>query len=139
MKIAEKGYTVKVVSWENDGDNYRTESKTYDNKELAIAVAKMCKTLFRSINSSTTGIGNSNDREDTKVQARVATYFTNHPELLVDIEVKDPDDPEELVEICSEYYASDLLGYSEYYSFRVCESVSLYYLEQDIIVEEIKF
>ena len=26
--VVKKGYTLEVTSWENDGDNYRTEFKT---------------------------------------------------------------------------------------------------------------
>jgi hypothetical protein len=32
-KIINKGYTLTVVSWENDADNYKTISKTVQTKE----------------------------------------------------------------------------------------------------------
>ena len=41
VKVVNKGYTLSVTSWENDGDNYKTESKTFDTKEEAIKVVKM--------------------------------------------------------------------------------------------------
>jgi hypothetical protein len=131
VKIAQKGYTLEVTSWENDGDNYRTKSQVFSDKNLAIAIAKMCETLFASKNRSTQGVGNSQSSEG---EEKVLNYMKKHPELYDREDFTD----DELLDICSEYHYG-LLGYSEDYSFRVCESCVIYYSSKDIYLEKIKY
>ena len=77
--VIEKGYTLSVTSWENDGDNYRTKSQTFKTKELAIAIANLCKTVFCSCNNGEDGIGNSG--YDDKYDNIIIEYMKAHPEL----------------------------------------------------------
>jgi len=79
-KVISKGYTVEVTSWENDGDNYKTKSATYDTKEEALAVKAMCLSLFNSCNNGDGGIGNMCEGEDpTPI---IVEYIVQHPEIL---------------------------------------------------------
>ena len=66
-KVINKGYTLEVESFENDGDNYATNKVTYETSKLAISVARMCEELF---NSDVDGVGNS-----TRCEAIVRTAF----------------------------------------------------------------
>jgi hypothetical protein len=119
VKIASKGYTVKVVSWENDGDNYRTESMTVDTKEEALKIKKICKELFKS--GGKFGVGNSMDGEG---QPLILAYMKSNPEM-------------ELTKGYINKLDQKLMGGSEYYDFRVCESVQVTYLPEDVFAEEI--
>ena len=135
-KVIQKGYTLSVTSWENDGDNYATESKTFESKELAIAVAQMCKNLFQSKNNGKPkGIGNMMDDDGRKARPIILEYMKEHPELYTD--KKKPSDAT-LHDICMTYNG-ELMGYSEYYYSRVFEKATLTYSPEDVYLEKIKF
>ena len=57
-KIRSKGYTLEVVSWENDADNYQTHLVTVDSEDKALALKEMCDELFNSYHSCDKGISN---------------------------------------------------------------------------------
>ena len=71
----------------------------------------------------------------------VMEYFKNNPILSESHHGSNPhkdfNDDEEIFYFCMEIYAGPLMGYSEYYDFRVCESATLTYLANDIIAKEI--
>ena len=118
--VIEKGYTLTVTSWENDGDNYRTESMTVETLEEARKIHKICTELFKSDEG---GVGNSMDGESEEA---IEEYIENNPELnLTEGEIRD--------------LSYDLMGSSEYYDYRVCESVSVTYSPEDIYLEKIEF
>jgi len=114
-----KGYTIEVVSWENDGDNYRTKRKTIELKEDALIIYKICKELFMDGCNNQASIGNSMDGEANSI---ISEYIEKNPELLL---TKD--------KINNLGY--ELMGGSEYYDFRVCESVEIVYSPEDILLE----
>jgi hypothetical protein len=118
--VIEKGYTLTVTSWENDGDNYRTESMTVETLEEARRIYRVCNELFKSDEG---GVGNSMDGESEEA---IEEYIENNPELnLTEEEIRD--------------LSYDLMGSSEYYDYRVCESVSVTYSPEDIYLEKIEF
>jgi len=131
-KIAKKGYTLEVVSWENDGDDFRIERKTYQDKDKAIAVAKMCKELFCSKNNGGDGVGNSMDNE---CYDQVVEYMKDNPELTKNHNCEDDED---LWDLCCDY-SYELMDGSDFYDFRVCEKVEIYYVPDDIFVNTIDF
>jgi hypothetical protein len=135
IKIASKGYTLEVVSWENDGDNYNTKQVTYQDKDLAIAVATMCKELFCTQSNGKDGVGNSMDGEENK---RVVDYMKEHSILTEGEKDFDEDEDDDYFYLCTEY-ADDLMGCSECYDFRVCESVKIFHNPENVYSEEIKF
>lgn len=135
-KIINKGYTLTVVSWENDGDNYRTKSMTVDTKEQAQAIHKMCTTLFLSRNKG--GIGNLMSDDYSEAEELIVPFMKNNLCLLEKYDVPYDADNKTLINICNEYnYA--LMGGSECYYSRVCESCTVTYSPEDIFLEEITF
>jgi hypothetical protein len=121
--VIEKGYTLEVTSWENDGDNYNTESMTVETLEEARRIYRVCTELFKSCNKSEGGIGNSMSGECEDV---IEEYIKDNPELNLD-------------EDTISNLAYELMGSSEYYDYRVCESVSVTYSPEDIYLEKIEF
>lgn len=139
IKVINKGYTLTVTSWENDGDNYKTCSKTYESRELAIAVANLCKTLFASSSNGGGGIGNLMDYDGEEASEIIVPYMKSHPELYPNKEnPSDEKSDEKLVQICMDYNY-ELMGGSEYYYSRVFESATLTYSPEDVYLEEIPF
>lgn len=138
IKIISQGYTLSVTSWENDGDNYKTESITLEDKELAIAVAKMCKELFVSSNNGEGGIGNMMEEDDKEAREVILPYMKAHTELYPKIRNNKKISDDTLVDICMEYN-SNLMGGSEYYYSRVFDSATLTYSPEDVYLETIEF
>jgi hypothetical protein len=139
MLVIKKGYTLTVTSWENDGDNYRTKTYTVGTLEEAEKLFKICSVLFKSCNNGEGGIGNSVDGEGEQT---IIDFIEDNSGFFPDI-VK-PNEPN------SEYWlarATDeisniaymLMGSSEDYDFRVCESVTCFYSPDEIHRDEIKF
>lgn len=139
IKVINKGYTLKVTSWENDGDNYKTKFKTVDTIEEAKRLKKICTELFCSCNNGKGGVGNSMDGEGKIV---VVDYFEKNKDLFPELDGKDfeeiMDGEEEIMDYFTEL-AYSLMGGSDFYDFRVCESVSTTYSPEDIYLEEIEF
>ena len=124
IKVVEKGYTLTVVSWENDGDYYQTNTMTVQTEEEARKIAKLCNELFISCNNGEGGIGNTCDDEDEEANETIDNYIENNPELGLT--------RDEIIELDYE-----LCGSSEYYIYRVCESVTVTYSPEDIYLEKI--
>ncbi len=165
-KVINKGYTVEVVSWENDGDNYRTKTKTYKTKEEAIAVKHMCDNLFKSATNNGGGIGNLMDYETTEAYTVILNYFADNPTLLeinnistinslkTKIQEEFPEAGEDWFDYRYDYleededtaghyidgtmhYGRDLMGCSEHYYSRISESATIYYSAEDVFLEEV--
>jgi len=145
-KVINKGYTLTVDSYENDGDNSRTMSMTVDTKEEAQAIHLMCTTLFQSKNSNYNGneigIGNMMKEDYDEALEFIIPFMKEHPILLEkykdDLDILDYENDDKLVEICREYNY-DLMGGSEWYFSRVCESCTVTYSAEDVFLEEINF
>ncbi len=131
-KILLKGYTITVTSWENDGDNNRTESMTVESKDEAQAIVKMCKKLFVSSNNGEGGIGNLME-DDTEIAAQIILdYIQANPEILQGKKLSD----EKIIDLVMDYNYN-LMGGSEYYYSRVFESCDVVYSDSDIFTEAI--
>jgi len=131
-KVISKGYTLEITSWENDGDNYRTKTKTVETKEEAEKLVKICNELFAGCCNGEGGVGNSMEGESDWV---LLEYVEDHPDLFPEL---DPTDESAI----SDYFSNlayELMGSSECYDFRVCESVTVTYSPEDVYLEEIKF
>lgn len=132
--IIKKGYTIKVDSWENDGDYNNTKIKTVETKEEAKAyydVMQTCKSF-----------GNNDSFSDTD-RTKMKECLAKNPILLkmlnIEFEVFSLEiELREIQDIFMEY-AYDLLGYSEYYLCRVMEKCTVTYSPEDIYLEEINF
>ena len=142
--IVKKGYTLTVVSWENDGDNYNTNTKTVKTIEEAEAFYKLMQ-LCVSKNSNRKGLGNTTDDSfNTRQVKMIADFLRENPAALKEFFEYNPDldddniDDEDYVVYFDEI-KHDLLGSSEYYLCRVMESCTVTYSPNDIYLEEIKF
>jgi len=89
-RVIKKGYTLEVVSWENDGDNYQTKLETFSSKEEAIALKEMCKKLFISSDNREGGIGNLMDYENKKAYLIIVKYLFKNPTILNLKNIKTP-------------------------------------------------
>lgn len=127
IKIASKGYTLKVTSWENDADNYNTLSKTYKDKDYAKGIAKMVSELFS--NESEGGIGNMDESPSSKILDYLSTNKV--------LENQETLDNEEKVGLVMDINY-ELMGGSEYYTSRVFESMEFYYLPKSIYADKIE-
>jgi len=128
-KIRSKGYTLEVVSWENDADNYQTHLVTVDSEDKALALKEMCDELFNSYHSCDKGISNDCKEElEDKDEKIILEFMEQHPCL--------HKKGEDLIDTFRGY-ADDLIGYSEWYTFRVSESCSVEYSPEDVFVESV--
>jgi hypothetical protein len=132
VHVVKKGYTVSVTSWENDGDNYATNTKTYDDKEYALAVLQLCKKVFASCNNGDGGVGNMNDGSYEGASEIILKYVTENPTVL-----QGETDPERFVDIVMDinYY---LMGSCEYYYSRVFDNGFVFYSPEDVKCEKIE-
>ncbi len=138
-KVVNKGYTLTVVSWENDADNYNTNSKTVETKEEAKVWWDMMQ-LCESYCNQPKGViklGNSYNGFSTEQEEVAKNFIKEHHQILVP-----QDNIEENEDNLADWFcflAGELLGYGENYSCRVMESVTVTYSPEDIYLEEINF
>ena len=138
-KVISKGYTLEVVSWENDGDNYKTKCQVFDTKEEALAVKNLCENIFLSSNNNIEGgIGNLMEDEGAEAKLIIMHYLANNTYLIKDIESFETNESyeDECIDLVMDYNYN-LMGSSEYYYSRVLDSYSLYYSKEDVFLEEV--
>lgn len=143
-KVISKGYTLEITSWENDGDYSDTKTITVKTKEEAKMIHQICTTLFKSCNNGANGVGNSTDRE--RDFAVIEYYEENKDTLTYEpfielnaiMEVGDYESEDLIFDFFLDF-AAVLMGSSDFYDFRVCESVTVTYSPEDVYLEEIKF
>ena len=89
--LKSKGYEVQCTSWENDADDYRTNSVFFKEKEDALFVIELLKKCKSKNDTHNPGIGNSNVNEgyNTVSTDDVINVFqdayANHPNISVDL------------------------------------------------------
>lgn len=133
MVVVKKGYTLTVVSWENDGDNYNTITKTVDT----IEEAKVWWNMMQLCSNGSETLGNSYGEFSRKQQKIAIDFMNENRSILIPLEDRIVDD-EMLVDwFCD--LAGELLGHSEYYACRVMDSCKVTYSPVDIEVEDVKF
>jgi len=136
-KIVSKGYTLTVVSWENDGDYYNTQSITVQTLEEAKVWYEMMQ-LCKSKNSRSKDIvylGNTYEEFSNAQINVIKDFITNNLEILVPGEnIESFEDQDDFVD-CFRDLSGRLLGYSEYFACRVMESCIVTYSDEDIYVE----
>ena len=105
------GYTVRVTSWENDGDNYKTVDFHVGEKEKVDVVVKFAN-LFISNSNNPSGIGNLSDDEGFKAHYILGEFYEqNMPWFCADIDldgVTDEDEENEIIGDCMLDFAYDL-------------------------------
>lgn len=136
----EAGYRITVESWENDADNYNTKSVQGYSLEEALFAVELFQ-AFSSCNSEDNGIGNlrGDDKDYVKYKNTISEIVSRHPIASVSEKFKDyfqPADEDGYV-YYSEYLYDLGLGGTEYSLTRVCESVMVEYIPQDILIEDV--
>lgn len=149
VKVVSKGYTIRVVSCENDGDHYATNSMIVQTKEEAKAwyeLMMFCKPFGNDIGF----------KKLYKNIEEIIEFMKTHRQLfrLKDIDFEIPkdileaglqfiyeEDPSNFKHLMYKFNdtASELLGGSDFYSMRVMKSCIVTYSPKDIYVEEVKF
>jgi len=132
-KVVSKGYTLKIVSWENDADNYKTIFKTAETLEEVKEIKNFCEVLLNKENNKLIFV---RPRDRAKVVRRLENFIAGNPEFSDWLEEAEDDD--DLIQWAVEY-AEGLVGYSDFYFFRVCKSCTVTYSPEDIYVETVEF
>lgn len=131
--VVKRGYTLEVVSYENDGDYKATITYTFDTKEKAEAILKMCKELFVAHHETPVGMANwTFDYHYEEAKGRVIDYMKNN-DYMFELFGEDKD------EVCHYDFAiswnSYIMGDSEYYISRYFDKGVIYYSPEDIYLE----
>lgn len=136
------GYAVRVTSWENDGDNYKTVDCHIGEKEKLGVVIKFAN-LFRSKNNNPAGIGNLLHDEIHESNYDLVTFYEQHmPWFCTDIDldgVTDEDEENEIIGECMLDFARNLglSGNSEYFATRVLQKIEVLYFETDVVCTDV--
>jgi hypothetical protein len=139
VKQIQKGYTITVTSWENDGDNYNTKSKVVQTKEEAKVWYDMMQLCTSKNNQpkDVVKLGNSYGGFDKKQEEVAINFIKEHHKILL------PNDNIEEHEEDLKYWfcdlAGELLGHGEDYYCRVMAECVITYSPEDIYVEKINF
>ncbi len=135
--IIKKGYTITVTSWENDGDHYATKSKTVDTIDKAKAIYELCTTVFCSSTNGEKGIGNMMDDEYEKGGKIVLKFMKANP-ILYDPTGTLNETDEQIID-AGMSINNELMGGSEYYYSRICESCVVTYSPDDVYCDIVTF
>lgn len=129
--IHNKGYTVTCKSWENDADNYQTNNLTVPTLEIAIELKELCL-LCRSKNRVKTCVGNTYDNYTNAQIKTIVEFVKSHRLLFPDVE--ETYDEDDFIDTFNETQVG-ILGYSQDFTCRVCETVDILFSDKDIYVQ----
>lgn len=139
-----RGYHVTVTSWENDADNYNTKTIVVQDREEV----DMLVTLFGLLGGQNKdGLDFGNMYQPNKAECEAfANTVAAIPGMIAYLEKKFDwlkeamDNPECIVEhmdaVMDILYDVGLSG-SEHFYTRVCDKVTVFYVEQDVYAERI--
>jgi len=125
--ILKKGYTIKVVSWEDDGDNYKTQEVNTQSIEDLKYFIDICD--FCSETDNGTSIANEYSYSPNDKQREAIINLLNKHNITIDKDYEDLD--------VFFAQAQALLGYSEYYLTRVCDSYTVVHSDVDIYAKKV--
>jgi hypothetical protein len=139
-----RGYHITVTSWENDGDNYNTKTIVVPEREEVDILVSLFKLLGQET-SNDKDFGNmyEPDKSERKAFAKAVLAlpgmidylkksFTWAEGLLEDSGYEDSI----LDAVLDILYDVGLTG-SEYYYTRVCDKLTVFYVEQDVYAERV--
>ncbi len=132
-KIFNKGYTLRVHSWENDGDYSAIKTFTVDSLEEAKELKKLVEFSKYKSPSEISGLGNANDEDYLDYKPKIVKEMKKFKHLEY---VKDAETDDDYFDAWAEYNL-ELLGSSEWYLSRVCEKAEILYAPEDIYIEKI--
>lgn len=141
--LYKKGYLVRVVSWENDGDNYNTKEVSGLTKEEAESTVAFAKLFTSKHDIDNPGIGNIYDPSDSAAKV-VFDILRNHydtygdPDIAKDLQEFDEEDWPDLIPSWLMEKAYDLGLTGEESFTRACEKIEVFYIAEDVVVDEEK-
>lgn len=125
----EKGYNLFIESWGNGSDFFSTQHLVYQSIDDCKLILKMCNDLF-SKSSYRGGRYLANDDLTDAAEEIIHKYLDNNLKLEKLLFGFHEANPEARIEYFVEG-AREILGYSEYYTFRVFNGYKCYYIEND--------
>lgn len=164
MKFGETvpaGFIIECTSWENDGDDYKTIQKRGRTRGFVDVVLALAP-LFGSCNSRRNGgFGNtsSDEVDELNLVEAVQEALKDIPpvvcqgvlgfdvmgvDLLVELAESSDDQAEwdkklnEIASHVSDFVHENITGYSEWYEFRVAETVKVYYLPEPVVIPAVE-
>lgn len=150
IKAINKGYTITVTSWENDGDNYEINSKTVESLREARALYNLMQLCVSKNNTEYTRLGNTTDVFSDKQVYLLHSFFSDSENSILleaplgGAELKQPDsmgksDWDLYITGLFAAIVDGLLGHSEWYLCRVMEKCVVTFSKEDVFVQEITF
>lgn len=140
------GYLIRVTSWENDADNYKTKEMEVSTEQHARTVSALCDLLRSRYRVEHKTFGNMYEPGEVD-RAEFAIAVAQIPGIKDFVQSVFPD-IEELQENpeCGFGYMDAVMGIlydlgltgDEFYT-RVCETVEIYYIPTDVLVQEVSF
>lgn len=129
--ILNKGYTVEVVSWENDGDLYETNTVNVNDIETAREIRDMC--LLNKYGFL------SDQNPWREKEAEITSFMEAHPLIRAHyVNINETYAGLSSFDIW-ESVGLDLVGCAEDYDIaRVVEDVTILYSDKDIEVETVE-
>lgn len=132
-RIIPVGYIFTLTTWENDADNYKTESWCGLNKEQ-VRFLKTISDLF-SRNEDSFGNEDNTDNTNNQILERVRELFNEVPSFLdCDTDINNDDEVIDLINV--------IIGYwSDYDAWRVADKYSIIYnptkIEMNLVDEDL--
>lgn len=120
-----KGYKLTVTTWENDGDNYKTEFLYGLSKEEVLFYVELCKTFDRNTHYE---LSNNYDLDDDQLKQYnqlIANLCEKHAATIEQYDIDVEDDLYNLSISSGEWMV------------RVVEEFSVEFIPDDILIEDV--
>ena len=134
MNKIKAGYRVTSISWENDGDNYRTiikEGLKEEEVKLIGAIGKLMK-------SKKSGLENNYEASDKELSKGHKCYLPIFEKYVSLFSEHDMNLYREDCYGIMDYIVENITGpSSEGYALRVLESMKIEYFPEDILVQDV--
>lgn len=130
------GYRITSVSWENDGDHYRTEVK----EGLSEDEAKFIGHLGKLMHSRKSGLENNYEASKKEYKKGHEFYLPAFEKYAHLFSAEDMKDYRKDCYALLDYIRENITGYSsEGYALRVLESMKVEYFPEDIVIEDVTY
>lgn len=128
------GYRITSVSWENDGDNYRTVVKEGMKEDQA----KLIGELGKLMKTRKSGLENCYEASKEELENGHKFYLPTFEKYAHLFSKHDMNLFREDAYGIMEYIVDNITGYSnEGYALRVLESMKIEYFPEDVVIEDV--
>ncbi len=142
-KVLRKGYRVKFLTWENDGDHYQTNLIDGIQSEPDVAFLVDVGNQFRSrycrSNIPSRNLGNEDVGPEALLEI-VQEYLELHPEITDNLKERFTFEGEMAEDHVIDVIYEDILGYPNEYDYgfcRVVERIDVEYVTEDVYVTDV--